>query len=312
MPCSFCSSPNHNIRNCQCDRVFAMLQEIQTHLYYFKERPICNTLSHGEGFYHMLERFLTNELRAIAAHYKIAIKNISREMLKLLIVQKVYYGSISNDAVLIMDQIYLNYVEQRIIGIPHNDAWEIFHTDHILKTVEVRNATRNYNLRWLQVFGSNFSIESPMYYHTLNVIDNGPRSITDFFGKYITLSDLFQHIPVLFDMLMNPNLFDIGDDANTNIANIEDVVMPQKLIIKCNYESELAMTDECIICCDKMCNTKLNCNHEFCATCVRSSIEIVLQDHRKQACCPMCRAEITQVYSNNNIEIDQLSMILNA
>jgi len=125
---------------------------------------------------------------------------------------------------------------------------------------------------------------------------------------------------------------EIDEDQDTPHTNyvFEDVVNSQKLVIQCNYDKTLTTNnEECAICCDNTCNSKLNCKHEFCSgwPCTSisiflpglsksaffsTSIHIVLQDHRKRASCPMCRSEITSIVSNDANDVVKMTNMLTA
>lgn len=108
---------------------------------------------------------------------------------------------------------------------------------------------------------------------------------------------------------------DDDQDDREDITNLvlEDVVNSQKLVIQCNFDKTLTTTDEeCAICCDNVCNSKLNCKHEFCSGCLRTSIHFVLHDHRKRASCPMCRSEITSIVSNDANDVVKITNMLTA
>jgi len=114
---------------------------------------------------------------------------------------------------------------------------------------------------------------------------------------------------------MEDGEIDEDQDQDTPPTNyvFEDVVNSQKLVIQCNYDKTLTTNEEeCAICCDNTCNSKLNCKHEFCSGCLRTSIHIVLQDHRKRASCPMCRSEITSIVSNDANDVVKMTNMLTA
>jgi hypothetical protein len=70
-----------------------------------------------------------------------------------------------------------------------------------------------------------------------------------------------------------------------------------KVIVK-NYECNI-----CYDVFDKSQIVKLNCNHDFCKNCVKSTIKSCIEMN-KEACCPYCRESINEVITTQR-EIQQ-------
>ena len=330
MHCSFCQSSDHNIRNCNCDHLNFRISEIQTHVEYCKNSPIRTQPSPAEEFYSILNRYSAFELKAIAARYKIAVSRVSEDMLKIRIVREVYYRQHpmlnSPSPFIEPDAIYLKYLDRRISGVSYEYANSLYTAEHLQKQEQVRETTLEYNLAYLRNFSTTFTRKSPLYGYILYLIDRDdrPDSISEYFGKYIDIKDLFDYLPCILDNYFSlafvrhseehdeiDNADDNDEDEDEWLYQLQDIVYAQKLAIQCEYQETLTMEDECIVCCDTICNTKLNCNHEFCMTCIETSIGLVLNDHRKQASCPICRAGIVKVISNYDLGIAGFSLMVN-
>jgi hypothetical protein len=277
---------------------------------------------------------------------------LSRNKLKIHIVRNAYYGNRVTDVIplnefILCDRFYLNYLDMRIAGQTEEAARISFNVDHMFYGDQVRTETREHNLACLRRFGVNFTETSPLFGHVTQLIENNTGGLEDFFGRDIFLSDVFEYLPRVFQhfslqdeqsaMAADASAAEAEDndddesemedgeidedededdqDEDITITNLvlEDVVNSQKLVIQCNFDKTLTTTDdECAICCDNVCNSKLNCKHEFCSGCLRTSIHFVLHDHRKRASCPMCRSEITSIVSNDANDVVKITNMLTA
>ena len=339
MHCTFCQTTTHGTQNCNCEELLPFMRDINTQVEYYKTSPIRNHLSPAEGFQSILSRYSTGELKGLAT--KLGVRRtsrLSRKMLKIHIVRNAYYGNRVTDVIplnefILCDRFYLNYLDMRIAGETEDAARTSFNVDHMFYGDQVRTETREHNLVCLRRFGVNFTETSPLFGHVTQLIENGPGNLEDFFGRDIFLSDVFEYLPRVFQYFslqdeqsamaadaedeseMEDGEIDEDEDDQDDTTNLvlEDVVNSQKLVIQCNFDKTLTTTDdECAICCDKICNSKLNCNHEFCSGCLRTSIHFVLHDHRKRAACPMCRSEITCIVSNDANDIVKMTNMLTA
>jgi hypothetical protein len=328
------------------------MRDINTQVEYYKTSPIRNHLSPAEGFQSILSRYSTAELKGLAIKLGVRrTSRLSRKMLKIHIVRNAYYGNRVTDVIplnefILCDRFYLNYLDMRIAGQTEEAARTSFNVDHMFYGDQVRTETREHNLACLRRFGVNFTETSPLFGHVTQLIENNTGGLDDFFGRDIFLSDGFEYLPRVFQHFslqdeqsamaadasaaeaddndddeseMEDGEISEDDDQDdheditiTNLV-LEDVVNSQKLVIQCNFDKTLTTTDEeCAICCDNVCNSKLNCKHEFCSGCLRTSIHFVLHDHRKRASCPMCRSEITSIVSNDANDVVKITNMLTA
>jgi hypothetical protein len=63
-----------------------------------------------------------------------------------------------------------------------------------------------------------------------------------------------------------------------------------------NQEQE----DDCPICLDTLCNTKSNCNHSFCAQCIKKTI-MTTNSNNLRPICPICRQTISSLTLPNDL-----------
>jgi hypothetical protein len=277
-------------------------------------------ISSAENFQISLNKYPINELKGIASVLKIKLSHKTHFMLCLNITKVLYFCNNINNVVnsenySVMDVLYHEYLDKCIAG-NMNDASELL----ILRRQRFQNTinreTRLFNLDNLSRMGQVIQIGSSHFRTMLSTIIHGPDQIERIYGYSITIADIEERVPAMAVYLSRDerdnNLDVLIQELFQNDDDFEDVVKSQKLTIDCNYDDGFESTSECIICCDNIiCNSKLNCDHEFCIECVNTSLDIVLGDHRKIACCPMCRTEIKSIDSNDAIKIAELSLKLN-
>jgi hypothetical protein len=165
----------------------------------------------------------------------------------------------------------------------------------------------------------------------LFLIRNDTNGLQKWFGSFITLEDIIEHIPSLQPYLTRDHEDNLLDQLIESLYNdneeaeiFEDVILPQSLDLTCEYvkkeiSREHAVPDgkttsqeeECIICYSgATCDTVLNCGHTYCIDCVITTVKMTMVDHRKKLSCPMCRADMKHVKSSNEEEVYNLAYLL--
>ena len=109
-----------------------------------------------------------------------------------------------------------------------------------------------------------------------------------FFGN-VEIEEILTTFPLLRHMsnmvLSSDHMTDpfVGFHSDTTI----------KFIPANQFES----TEECPICYETVCNTYIDCKHEFCLKCMQTHID-TCRTTGKTTTCPMCRMNVSQVFAN--------------
>jgi hypothetical protein len=320
MHCSFCQTTTEGTEACNCEELLAFMRDINTQVEFYKTSPIRNDyLSPAEGFYSVLNRYSTGELKGIAI--KLGVSNtsrLSRNMLKIHITHRAYYGNIPTDEFILNDHYYLNYLDMRISGETEQSARASFNVDHMFYGEQICEETRRHNIQCLWNFALTFTMDSPLFGYVMNTVHNGPAAIARFFGREILLEDVFDYVPYVLQHYTGevveptPRPTSIMADIDAEAAAIPRVRNNPRLVIQCNFDKAFVVksTDECAICYETTCNAQLNCKHEFCTGCIRKSIETVLQNNRRSLACPMCRADVDGIVSNLEEDVAGISRVI--
>jgi len=296
------------------------MRDINTQVEYYKTSPIREYLSPAEGFHSILSRYSTDELKGLATKLGVTrTSRLSRNMLKIHITRNAYYGNRVTDVIplnefILSDRFYLNYLDMRIAGETEEAARTSFNVDHLFYGEQICEETREHNIRCLWNFAVTFTLNSPLFGYVMNTVHNGPAAIVRFFGREILLEDVFDYVPHVLGHYTGEVVEPRSIMADMD-AEAEPIPRPRNIsrfVIQCNFDKTFVVksTDECAICYETTCNAQLNCKHEFCTGCIQKSIETVLQNNRHSLSCPMCRADVDEIVSNDEEDVAGISRVI--
>jgi hypothetical protein len=257
-----------------------------------------------------------HKLRAIASFYNISITGLRHTQLVGGIMIKKYFqnsptieSDINNYSAYQMALNLYNGMTTAQANIQHQINVRIvqeytrrFHIDRLYR---LRNMYTPFSARWSRVVEA---IES----------ENPEENIQDLFGTGVTVNDVFQIIPSIYDYLRNIPNIRLGNLLNYEIliSDLEDdgfvddhrlcVSVNSRLNVSFKVDESFVSAETCCVCFENTEDTYLKCKHSFCRDCVKKILVIAKNDSFKKNTCPMCRSNIDEVHSNNNDFIQDL------
>jgi len=277
MPCSVCKCPQHTIRQCDDPNVISLWRTV---------RRKSTEMDFTEFYNYAQANYNVKPLKIIVAKCNLPSSSRTRIQLIAALVIHLYFGEPP-----IVESEPHKYVFYRfMIYLEAGMAYEIAFANFRSTGAELlRTLTRNRNISRLRT-ASHMIQPNTVLFNNIIFAMNDPVALESILGESITANDVYTNIPSIANFL----------------STLQDVIHPQKLEIKCSVDESFEPKDECEICYDHIKTTYLPCKHEFCGSCVKSCLEIVKKDSRKQTSCPFCRASFNEVISNDSEFIAEL------
>ena len=336
MPCSFCKFAGHNVTTCQSTVLLNTFNDAVNKAVYLKTKPNTTSsyTSNADIFKHHISNMDMSTLKGIAGKLGISVSKKNANTLVALITCKMYFNDTMPDNGMINDLIYYLFLKNIIENSTFNALTTFIERMRDFEDL-IKRQIRIYNIALLRN-ASHFyerlvNENQRELYNVLFLIRNDTNGLQKWFGSFITLEDIIEHIPSLQPYLTRDHEDNLLDQLIESLYNdneeaeiFEDVILPQSLDLTCEYvkkeiSREHAVPDgkttsqeeECIICYSgATCDTVLNCGHTYCIDCVITTVKMTMVDHRKKLSCPMCRADMKHVKSSNEEEVYNLAYLL--
>jgi len=333
--CSFCKNSSHNARNCtspQIDNVVAKYEdEIEkileeniytSYLYSFTSDAACKIGTFAATKVHrVIIRLHTKSLLDLKILFFRMFPN-------LVISSRSKYDLISNiawktcfepgspfetddDAITVLNTQYQQYLMRAIAYYPKdiNDARLKVMLSHHSINACLKHIRNKYLNEMIIMYNTYSNADRTIFVNGgIEAILESPFAIQVYFGnltmeeirhwRQFHYAELIMNTPTLShedrDLHIQHARYDMG------ISELPILEQSTQFTIQLKYKlsKEFKSDEDCAICYETKCNTFVDCNHEFCITCVKTYIG-KCKNENKAPVCPLCRRKIKTITTNS-------------
>jgi hypothetical protein len=331
MKCSFCFDISHNIRKCNCDELCDLVEKTKFYSIYY-----C-IFNHSYNLSDYIQTLSTRKLKGLLAAKRIAYGNRCHQELVRAIVEVYTVPPYSESTLgmfpsrsheecvsrlsrfhefIVTTQFGTSPSLKPLLEIFADSGMQFFRflfgeylsvsdlIEHPLSTDNMNPASIMINNSDIYTYHARLTVNELYYYQQetghlsrddvsriRRMVDNSFHpDYTTYVRRYIYLIT-----PIIIEMLQE--LIHIRDGR---LHRMEDVVCKQNILFELVRDTSFSSTEECILCCDNICNTVLNCSHIFCMGCISTMENTAKNDHRVKFTCPTCRSNINTVTTNSS------------